>query len=276
VTAPSIRRTPLRGHWYPAEPEELRALIGHFLSNVPDQPLDGKLHALVSPHAGYPYSGQTAAHGYKQVSGRTYEAVIVLGPSHFAWVGDYALSYASAYDTPLGAVPVAGDLVEALNEQISLLAVREGQEHSIELQLPFLQTVLGGFALVPFLMSADTLESCVQLGEALAELMRRHNLLLVASSDLNHLESYREVVGRDADVRHAVEQFDLARMAEVLLDPAYTVCGRAPILTAAAAAQALGANRAQVLSHTNSGDVTGRKSEGTYTVGYMSAAFVQT
>ncbi len=275
MTAPSVRRTELRGRWYPSDPVELRALIEQLFANVPDQALHGELCALVAPHAGYPFSGQTAAHSYKQVIGKTFDAVIVLGPSHFAWVGDYALSYASAYETPLGAVPLANALVEELAEHVSLVAAHEEQEHSIELQLPFLQVALGNFAFVPILMSADELEPCAQLGRAIAELMRRHNILLVASSDLNHVESYREVVRRDADVVRAVERFDLQHMADMLLDPDYTVCGRAPILTAAAAAQALGANRAHVLSYTNSGEVTDRKSEGTYTVGYLSAAFLK-
>ena len=276
MSAPSIRRTPLRGRWYPAEPAALRDLIDQFFANVPEQPLAGSLCALLSPHAGYPYSGQTAAHGYKPVMGRSFEAVIVLGPSHHAWVGDYALSYASAYDTPLGNVPVAADLVAALDERLSLQAVREEQEHSIELQLPFLQVALGEFAFVPILTSAAEAAPCIALGQTIAEMMRERQLLLVASSDLNHLESYREVVWRDAEVVRAIEQFDLSRMADVLFDPDYTVCGRAAIMAAAAAAQALGANKAQVLSYTNSGEVTGRKSEGTYTVGYLSAVFVQT
>ncbi len=270
-----IRRSPIMGTWYSADPKSLRWILDGFMTQVPAQPLRGVLCALIAPHAGYQYSGQTAAHGYKHVIGKKYEAVIVVGPSHRAWVGDFAVSAESAYETSFGQVPLAEDLIAELGKLLPVMRVRENQEHSIEMQLAFLQYTLGEFAFVPILMSADALEPCVALGHALAELMRERNVLLVASSDLNHINSYREVKRRDAEVIAAIERFELEAMAEVLLDPAYTVCGRAPVLTVSAAAQALGANAVQILSHTNSGDVTGRRGEGTYTVGYLSAALVK-
>lgn len=279
----SVRRSTIRGAWYPGDAKALRWMIESFMANVPEQALDGELLALISPHAGYQFSGQTAAHGYKQIVGRRYDAVIVVGPSHFALVGDFAVSAEEAYETPFGQTPLAQNLIDELNDWLPVHRVREpwqiwGEwrwEHSLEMQLPFLQYALGEFALLPILMSADALEPCVGLGQALARLMRGRNILLVASSDLNHIESYSEVVQRDAEVIRAIERFDVQAMADVLLDPAYTVCGRAPILAATAAAQALGATRVQVLNYTNSGNVSGRKAEGIYTVGYLSAALLR-
>src|ERR671934_129194 len=115
MSALAVRRSSLPGRWYPADPAELRALVELFFAHVPAQALQGELAALIAPHAGYPFSGQTAAHGYKQVIGQHFDGVVVLGPSHFAWVGEFALSYASAYQTPLGAVPLAHALIAELN-----------------------------------------------------------------------------------------------------------------------------------------------------------------
>jgi AmmeMemoRadiSam system protein B len=267
-----IRISDIMGTWYPADPVTLRRTIEGFLERVPAQPLGGELRALVAPHAGYQFSGPTAAYSYKQVAGKSYDAVVVVGPSHRAWLGEFAVSAEKAYLTPLGPVPLAQDLIAQLDRRIPVARVREAEEHSIELQLPFLQITLGPFRLIPILMSAGDLDSSVRLGQALAVLSRRHNILLVASTDLNHLSSYDAVRRRDADVISAVEGFNLHAMAGVLLAKGYTVCGRAPLLAVSAAAQALGASRVRVLHSTNSGDVTGRKTEGTYTVGYFGAA----
>ena len=272
VPALKLRRTQLAGTWYPGDPTALRATIEGLFAQVPPQPLHGDLYALVAPHAGYQFSGPTAAHSYKQVIGQYFDAVVVVGPSHRTYFGPFAIAAEDAYHTPLGPVPLAADLIAQLCRATPIARVREIEEHSIELQLPFLQLALGDFQLIPILVSVDDLDSCLRLGEALAALARERRMLLVASSDLNHLSSYTAVRRRDADVVSALQAFDLSIMAGVLLAPGYTVCGRAPLLAVSAAAHLLGATGVQVLHYTNSGDVTGRVTEGIYTVGYLSAA----
>lgn len=272
LAASDLRRSDLAGAWYPGDAGALRETIEEFFARVPSQPLEGRLCALVSPHAGYQFSGPTAAHSYKQVVGKSYDAVVVVGPSHRAYFGDYAVAAEAAYQTPLGAVPLAQDLIAQLARTVPVTRVREAEEHSIELQLPFLQQALGQFRLVPILVSVDDLGRCIRLGEALAALANDHNILLVASSDLNHLSSYAGVCKRDTSVVSAIQAFDLSAMAKVLLAPGYTVCGRAPLLAVSVAARSLGAAAVHVLRYTNSGEVTGRVAEGTYTVGYLSAA----
>ncbi|MBI5877125.1 MAG: AmmeMemoRadiSam system protein B [Chloroflexi bacterium] len=274
VAHAAIRHSPIAGTWYPGTARALRATLDEFMLAVPPQTLSGDLRALIAPHAGYAYSGPTAAHSYRQLAGRAYDTVVVAGPSHFAWVGDFAISAESAYETPLGTVPLDTEWIAALERLLPMRRVRGDREHSIEIQLPFLQHMLGDFRFVPLLMNADTLDACAALGRAIADVSRGKRILLVASSDMNHMDNYTDVQQYDANVLRAIETFDLLSMAAVLLDPAYTVCGRAPVLTMAAAAQALGAARAQVLHHTTSGDVTGRTEPGNYTVGYLSAAMV--
>jgi AmmeMemoRadiSam system protein B len=249
-----------------------------YLARVAAEPLvPGQLIGLICPHAGYAYSGPTAAYAYHQLQGRTVDTVVLMGPSHRAWVGDYAVSVEDAYETPLGLVPLDGEFIAALANRVLLTRVRRDAEHSLEIQLPFLQRQLADFRLVPIMMSADDPAVAQRLASALVETIREQperleRTLLVASSDLHHIENYDQVVRRDQRVVDAVAAHDLEALTAALMDRHSTVCGRMPILAAFHAGQALGADQARVLYHTTSGDVTGDRAPGQYTVGYMAAA----
>jgi AmmeMemoRadiSam system protein B len=246
------------------------------------EPLPGELLALISPHAGYAYSGQTAAYAYDQLKGREIGTVVLLGPSHRAWVGDYATNDADAYETPLGLIPLDQDFIKALDDSISLPRLRRDDEHSLEIQLPFLQRLLGDFQLVPILMNAEDMLTAQELASALSKAIQQRwdeegksgssRCLLVASSDLHHIDSYDRVVRRDKSVVEAIAAYDLQALTPLLMAPDCSVCGRMPILTVLYAARNLGADAVRVLHQTNSGDVSGQRSPGHYTVGYMSAA----
>jgi len=277
----SIRRSVIAGSWYPGTQAGLTRTVDDYLGRVAAEPLaPGQLLGLVSPHAGYAYSGPTAAYAYHQLQGRTVDTVVLMGPSHRAWVGDYAVSSEDAYETPLGLVPLDGDFIAALAKGVPLTRIRRDAEHSLEIQLPFLQRQLGGFRLVPIMMSADDPAIARQLAGALVEIIggepeRRGRTLLVASSDLHHIENYDQVIRRDQRVVDAAAAYDLEALTGVLMDRQSTVCGRMPILTVFHAAQALGADQARVLHHTTSGDVTGDREPGQYTVGYMAVALYE-
>lgn len=272
-----IRRSVIAGSWYPGSERALARAVDGYLAAV-DQPLvDGEVVGLISPHAGYAYSGQTAAYAYRQLEGRMYDTVVVLGPSHRAWVGDYAASAEDAYETPLGTVPLDQGFIEALAEDVPLRQVRRDVEHSLEIQLPFLQRQLQEFRLVPIIMGADDPAAAAELARALVRVIgarseQSQRTLLVASSDLHHIENYEEVIRRDAPVVEAVNAYDLEALTSRLMAPGSTVCGRMPILAVLHAGKDLGADTARVLYHTNSGDVTGQRHAGQYTVGYMAAA----
>jgi hypothetical protein len=196
-------------------------------------------------------------------------------------VGDCATSAEAAYATPLGQVPLDQDFIETLGQHVMLHRIRGDAEHSLEIQLPFLQRVLGFFRLVPILMSADEPQVARELGTTLAEaaLTRGQGevgrVLFVASSDLHHIDDYEQVARHDARVREALAAFDVEALTERLMAPESTVCGRMPILTAVHAARALGADAVSILHHTNSAKVTGEHRRGQYTVGYMAAAIYQ-
>lgn len=281
VKTGSIRRSVIAGDWYPGQPDVLRQTLAGYLADAEKAELKGELKALISPHAGYVYSGPTAAYAYKQLEDdQIFDTVAVLSPLHQAHPARFAATKASYYETPLGLVEVDAGLVEALGKEVTLDRVGFDGEHSLEIQLPFLQHVLGNFTLLPVMLgesmtSGRGLTACRELSTALAKLLGDREALIVASTDLAHLHDYNDVVRHDRVVIELVERFDIEGLARALVEGRGQACGGAPVVTALLAAQALGANRATVLHYTNSGDVTGNRRPGSYTVGYMAAAIYQ-
>jgi AmmeMemoRadiSam system protein B len=279
--AGDIRQSVIAGTWYPGQPDVLRRTLKGYLADAEKVELEGELKALISPHAGYAYSGPTAAYAYKQLEdGPTFDTVAVLSPLHQAYLGRFAVTNAGYYETPLGLVEVDAELVEALDKEVSLNRVGFDGEHSLEIQLPFLQQVLGTFALLPVMLGEPltnnrALATCRELSAALAKLLRDRKALIVASTDLAHLYDYNDVERHDRVITELVERFDIEGLARALIEGRGQACGGAPVVAALLTAQALGANRAKVLHHTNSGDVTGNRRPGSYTVGYMAAAVYQ-
>ena len=272
-----IRRSTIAGTWYPGTEKILARTVDDHISRVVSAPVTGQLLALISPHAGYAYSGQTAAHAYRQLESRKVDTVVIVAPSHRAWMGDYAVSEEDAYETPLGLVPLDDEFIANLDEHLALRRVRGDAEHSLEIQLPFLQRQLGDFRLVPMLTSADDPSVAEHLADALAQVVRQRSaagvqVLLVASSDLHHIDNYDEVVRRDQAVVDSIAAYDMETLTRLLVSPGSSVCGRMPILAVLHAAKMLGASEVTILHHTNSGDVTGQRLPGQYTVGYMAAA----
>ncbi len=273
----TIRPSVIAGSWYPGTENALARTVDEYLAHMDQEPIAGDLLGLISPHAGYVYSGQTAAYAYHHLENRQFDTVVLMGPSHRAWVGGVAASTEDAYATPLGLVPLDQDLIATLGGKLTLHPVCRDQEHALEIQLPFLQRQLGDFALVPLMMNADEPQAAWRLAAALAEVIQQRSAegkrtLLVASSDLHHIPDYAEVVRRDRAVVDAVGAYDLEALTQRLMDPRSSVCGRIPILAVLHAARQLGADATRVLHYTNSGDVTGQRTPGQYTVGYMAAA----
>jgi len=281
VKAGGIRQSVIAGTWYPGQLDVLRRTLEGYLADAEKVELEGELKALVSPHAGYAYSGPTAAYAYKLLeNGPAFNTVAIFSPLHQAYLGRFAVTSASYYETPLGLVEVDADLVDALGKEVTLNRVGFDGEHSLEIQLPFLQHVLGTFTLLPVMLgesltSNHGLAACRELSAALAKLLRDRAALIVASTDLSHLYDYNEVVRHDRVMVELVERFDIEGLACALMEGRCHACGGAPVVATLLTAQALGANRARVLHYTNSGDVTGNRRPGSYTVGYMAAAVYQ-
>lgn len=276
----SVRAPAVAGSFYPAEAGELsRALEECFVSN-PLGPKGAKLPSSsllggMVPHAGYIYSGPCAAHLYSRLE-RDIRLVILLGVNHRGRGGSAALSDAESWETPLGRVEVDRNLGAQLKTHVDFLAEDERphrEEHSIEVQLPFLQSVLADFALLPISVSYLTLKECRELGQAIARLVEESRasgdkMLLLASSDLNHYKSPKETERLDRMALEKVLALDPAGLLETVAENDISMCGVIPTAVFLFAANALGAAKAELLKHCHSGDAMPMKE----VVGYASVA----
>jgi hypothetical protein len=269
------------GQFYPAQPDELRAMLDGFLARAVVPPISDRIVAIIAPHAGYEYSGGVAAYSYALLKGRTFERVVVIAPSHFEAFAFNSVFDGDAYATPLGSVPVDKEFAARLAKQSPLIRLsssghtptqRQG-EHAVEVQLPFLQHVLGPFKLVPIVMGDQTYEAERALGISLARMIKGTNTLIVVSSDLSHYHTYDEASKIDHKTLNAIEHWDDLSLSENFETRVWEACGGGPIVAAMIAAQRLGANEARILKYANTGDVTGDHSR---VVGYSAVAFLQT
>jgi AmmeMemoRadiSam system protein B/AmmeMemoRadiSam system protein A len=272
MQAEEIRESILAGSWYPGDPKRLRQDVETYLGKASAADLQGQLVALIAPHAGYSYSGQVAASAYKLLEHQKFETVVIIAPSHRAYFSGVSVYDRGGFRTPLGVVPLDGELVRALEERdhrIRYVAEAQAQEHSLEIQLPFLQVVMPGFKLVPLIMGDQSFASCQWLAEAVADTIGKKSVLVVASTDLSHFHPYQDAKKLDQVVLDEVNAFDPRGLSENLQSGKCEACGGGPVVTAMLIARKLGANKSQVLRYANSGDVTGDRSG---VVGYMAAA----
>lgn len=276
-----IRPSAVAGAFYPADPKELTQMIDDLLAEATPPPVDGEILAAVASHAGYPYSGPVAAWTYAALKGHRYSRVVVIAPSHYVAFDFTSVYDGDAYSTPLGQVPVDKEFARRLAKMSSTIqlsdkghqATQDAPEHSVEVELPWLQTVLGNFELVPIVMGDQSYESSRALGVALARMLRNdHDTLVLASSDLSHYHTYDNAETIDHKTLHALESWDYLSMSRNFETRVWEACGGAPIVAAMIYAERLGANKAEVLKYANSGDVT---SDHSRVVGYSADLFVK-
>jgi len=270
--AGEIRESVLAGTWYPENPKDLRKQVNAFLKQVPPKTQPDRLVALIVPHAGYRYSGQVAAHAYKLLEARKFETVVIVAPSHRARFSGVSVYDIGGYETPLGTVPLDLELIHTIkskNSGIRYIQNAHRSEHSLEIQLPFIQTLLPEAKLVPLVMGDQQLQTSVSLAQTLSESIQRKSVLLVASTDLSHFHSYEEAKKLDRRVMDRVAVMDAEGIYADLAFGLGEACGGGPMMTALLAAKQLGADQSEVLFAANSGDVTGDRSR---VVGYMAAA----
>ena len=285
LTSRDVRPAYLAGTWYPRTKQELEATVDAYLGEAAQPPLPGRVIGLMAPHAGYAYSGKIAAHAYAQARGAPYSTVVLIGLAHRVSIGPYGIAGFRCLSTPLGQIEVDEELADKLGRRVRLNRVAsDNQENSLEVQLPFLQRVLGRFKVLPIMMGFSLApyagdagwEICQELGKALAEAIAgRDDVLLVASSDLSHLDDYREVERCDKVFNGLLEAFDAERLAKALVAEECNACGGAAVVTVMLAAKAQGADKATVLAYAHSGQTTGQLIVGQYTVGYTAAAFTR-
>ncbi len=272
-----IRQPAVAGQFYPGQPVTLAKNLAEMFAKADKPEIAGHIYGLVAPHAGYMYSGQVAAYAYKALQGLNYTDVIVISPCHVEAFPGAAVYPGDAYGTPLGEIAINKELsakIGSYGKNIRLaesghrVAMRGG-EHSLEVQLPFLKTILGDFKLVAIVMGEQSDSTCENLAEAIYQACQgRKDVLIVASSDLSHFHDYKSAKRLDGGVAEYVNNYDYKGLLKALGSEKVEACGGGPIAAMMMAAQKLGANRAQVVHYANSGDITGDSSQ---VVGYLAA-----
>jgi MEMO1 family protein len=260
-----VRPPAVAGSFYPQEPLRLAAAVRALLDQALP-PLGARPIALVVPHAGFAFSGLIAADAWRQTQGHRYDLVVLLGTNHTAgFFTGISVFLGSGMRTPLGVVQVdehAGSILLAADHDCSSDPAPHEREHSIEVQLPFVQTLMPGVPVLPVIVSDEDPHLCARLGVALANVFASRRALIVASSDLSHFPSYEDAAAADRAVLTAMAGLDPDALQAAIAHEEHAgrrglgtcACGLAPVLAALAAARTLGATRGTVLSHASSGD----------------------
>ncbi len=269
-----VRDPAVAGTFYPANADELSAMVAAHLRDAGDIPaIDGELIALIVPHAGLVYSGGIAAHSYKLLQNSGFENVIICGPSHrFRFTGVSVYGPGIEWKTPLGILPCQDDMCNKLlkkDQGIAIVAQAHKSEHCLEVQLPYLQTVLPDCHIVPIVLGFQDKTSTEHLAEALAEVSADGKSIMVASTDWQHYRPASEGHLMDSLGIDCLEHLDIDRLEKYLKEGKVEMCGSAATIAILKAAVSRGANRVKLLKYGDSGDISGDKNA---VVGYVAAA----
>lgn len=265
-----IREPQVAGMFYPADPKVLREQIEEYLMNVK---LDGKYNnigGLVSPHAGYQYSGKIAAAAYKTIQSHEYNNIIIISPSHRDYFNGVSIYPGDGYRTPLGEISINKTLREKIVSESDIVFESmsgHGSEHALEVQLPFLQVTLSNFEIIPLVIGDQRKENINDLAEVLANVMDEKTLI-VASSDLSHYYSKALADMVDSRVIQSINEFNYEELQSDFENKRCEACGGGGIVALLKALKTKNYSHSKVLAHSDSGDVTGDNSE---VVGYLSA-----
>jgi AmmeMemoRadiSam system protein B len=279
MMALDVRPSPLAGKWYEGNPEMLARAVDGYLDSAQLPELDGEVIAVIAPHAGHTYSGPVAGYAFAALRGRSPDLVAVIAPMHHPYDEPLMTTSHQAYSTPLGEILVDK---EALNELDAILKsemffgispVEKDPEHSLEIELPFLQRALtSSWKLLPVMVRVREASISERFGKALAKVLKDKNFVLVASTDLSHFYNQETALVYDRSMLHQIESFnpdgafDLERIGKGF------ACGLGAFTAVMWAARELGADKVKILRHATSGDVTGDYSS---VVGYGAAAILK-
>jgi MEMO1 family protein len=270
-----LRPSPIAGTWYAGNPETLAARVDEYLNAAQIPALNGNIIAVIVPHAGHVYSGAVAAYAFAAVRDLTPDLVVILSPYHALAPHPLITTQHRAYSTPLGNIEV--DRAALLDLQLSLdfpiTAIANDKEHSLEIELPFLQRALKNeFKLLPIMVRAQEPAVAQKLGHALAQTLKNKNALIVASTDLSHFYDQQTAKILDTEMLKRFASFN----PESIFEAEYTgkgfACGHAAVASMLWAARDLGADKVQTLKYATSGDVTGDHSS---VVGYGAAVVLR-
>lgn len=279
-TVSEIRPSPIAGTWYEGQARRLAIEVDGYISSARLPDLPGEVVAVIAPHAGHRYSGPVAGYAFAAVKNSAPDVVAVLSPMHHLYPFNFITTAHAAYATPLGEILVDRAMVDALDKNLigrlgyGLAPVVNDPEHSLEIELPFLQRALvTDFSLLPVMLRQQTPDSARQMGEALAETLAGKNFLLVASTDLSHFHKQSAANALDSAMLARVEEFSPEGVFDVEARGEGEACGLGALGAVLWAAKALGGDTVKVLNHATSGDVTGDYQR---VVGYGAAVVLKT
>lgn len=278
-----IRQPAVAGQFYPAAADRLTRAIDYYLEDARSAGAQRPI-AIITPHAGYIYSGQIAADAFKQAAGQIYDVIVILGTNHTtAGFAGVSIFDGAGYRTPLGVATIDRDLVKALLKADNDFTFRKSvhnREHSIEVQIPFIQQLFPGVKIVPAVIGWPDLDLCTRFGKALSKVLQGHQALIVVSSDLSHYPGYEDAMAVDQVTLQAIQNLDPFEFQSTIDQQlrrgisglSTCACGAAPIMTAMVAARELDATQVEIVSYANSGDaLIGDRSR---VVGYGAVTFL--
>ncbi|MBK9927527.1 MAG: AmmeMemoRadiSam system protein B [Anaerolineales bacterium] len=279
MTTLDVRPSPIAGRWYKGNAKKLAQNVDTFLDTAKLPELNGEVLAVIAPHAGHMYSGTVAGYAFAALRSLTPSLVAVISPMHQAYYESLITTSHDAYRTPLGDIPVdkiaLNELDVALKSELGfgLSPVSRDPEHSLEIELPFLQRVLKSeWKLLPVMVRAQEPRVSEELGKALAKVLRDKNAILVASTDLSHFNNQQTALKYDRFMLDQIEAFDPSAAFEAERTGKGFACGLGAFTAVLWAARELGADKVKVLHHATSGDVTGDYSS---VVGYGAAVMLK-
>lgn len=254
-----VKEPSVSGSFYPSDENTLKDMVDAFLYRAENRPVAGKLIALISPHAGYQFSGSVAAHAYRHLN-QEINTVILIGPSHYKAFKGISIYAKGRMKTPLGEIKIDERIARSLiNEKadIGFYPDAFAQEHSIEVQLPFLQRALKDFKIVPILIGSPTKGSFESLTGNLIDILRKKDkAIIIASTDLSHYHDYETAMIMDKKMVDAVERISIDDIERYSITGEGEMCGVYPVIFTMAVARGLGANHGVLYKYSNSGDVT--------------------
>ena len=268
--AQGVRKSVWAGQFYDGDKARLSAQIDSFLADASPAPISGSIQALIVPHAGYVYSGRVAAFGYKLVQGRDYETVVILGPSHHVAFEGASVWPDGAFETPLGSAAVDVEAARLLARSSGFLfnAEAHAEEHSVEVQVPWIQKCLPKARIVPVVMGAASEATTRAMSAALAELAKTKKILVIASTDMSHFLNKKDANALDHGTAEMVRTWKTGALARGAERSDNRLCGVVPVLAALAYAQKEGQAKVDILKYADSSEAGTSEDR---VVGYMAA-----
>lgn len=267
----NIKEPNVSGQFYTADPTDLSSQIEEFISAAEVSPYDKHIDMIIAPHAGYMYSGGVAAYGFKAVSQNSYKTIVVLAPSHYVSFDGIAIWEKGGFKTPLGVVDVDEPFTAKLmasHEKFYFAPQAFEEEHSLEVEIPFLQKVFQDFKIVPVIMGQPTFEILEEFAKSLQKAIGdRKDVLIVVSTDLSHYHDDKKARQMDQGAIAAIKAMNIEKIWEEGHRKTIEMCGLVPVTAALLYAREKGLKHVDVLQYANSGDVTGDRDR---VVGYTS------